>query len=100
MIADQCSADAGSEPSCWSVAWPEKLIVSPTFQVRLDVGESMTVVGAVLPTVMVVEAVSLAFWSSVARRLGWYTPDAAYVYDAVTPVASPNTPSPLRSHEY
>src|SRR5205814_2844339 len=69
-ISDQLSADAGSVPSCASVAWPEKLIVSPTFQVRLDVGESMIAVGAVLPTVTVVCAVSVAPWSSVTRRLG------------------------------
>ena len=70
MISDQLSADAGSVPSCASVAWPEKLIVSPTFQVRLDVGESMTAVGAVFPAVTVTDAVSLAPWSSVTRRLG------------------------------
>src|SRR5262245_59370643 len=48
MISDQLSADAGSVPSCASVAWPEKLIVSPTFQVRLEACESMTALGAVL----------------------------------------------------
>jgi hypothetical protein len=53
------------------VAWPEKLIVSPTFQVRLDVGESMTALGAVLPAVTVTDVVSVAPWSSVTRRLGW-----------------------------
>jgi hypothetical protein len=68
---DQLSADAGRVPSCASVAWPEKLIVSPTFQVRLDGGESMTATGAVLPAVTVTDAVSLAPWSSVTRRLGW-----------------------------
>jgi hypothetical protein len=42
--------------------------VSPTFQVRLDVGESMAAAGAVLPTVTVTAAVSLAPWLSVTRR--------------------------------
>jgi hypothetical protein len=69
MISDQLSADAGRVPSCASVAWPEKLIASPTFQVRLDEGESMTAAGAVLPAVMVTVAVSLAPWSSVTRRV-------------------------------
>src|ERR1043166_4462650 len=45
MMNDQLSRDAGSVPSCASVAWPEKGIVSPTFQVRLDEGESMTATG-------------------------------------------------------
>src|SRR5919197_6778741 len=69
-ITDQLSADAGSAPSCASVAWPEKLIGSPTFQVRLDGGVSTTAVGAVLPAVTVTVFVSLAPWSSVTRRLG------------------------------
>jgi len=71
MISDQLSADAGSVPSCVSVAWPEKLIASPTFQVTLGAGESMTVVGAVLPAVTVTDVVSLTPRSSVTRRLGW-----------------------------
>ena len=70
MITDQLSADAGSAPSCASVAWPEKVIVSPTFQVRLGEGVSMIVVGAVLPAVTATEPVSVAPWSSVTRRLG------------------------------
>jgi len=36
----------------------------------LDAGESMTALGAVLPTVTVTVAVSLAPWSSVTRRAG------------------------------
>jgi hypothetical protein len=49
------SAEAGRVPSWTSVAWPEKLMVLPTAQVRLDDGVSITGVGAVLPppTVMV-----------------------------------------------
>ena len=70
MMNDQLSCDGWSVPSCASVAWPEKLIVSPTFQVRLEVGESMTATGAVLPAVMVTDVVSVAPWSSVTRRLG------------------------------
>ena len=70
MITDQCRSAAGNVPSCASVAWPEKLIGSPTFQVRLGPGESMTAIGAVLPTVMVTCVVSIEPWSSVTRRLG------------------------------
>ena len=70
MISDQLSADAGSVPSCASLAWPEKLSVSPTFQVRLDAGASITAAGAVFPAVTVIAAVSVAPWSSVTRRLG------------------------------
>ena len=53
-------ADPGRVPSWTSVAWPEKLMVSPTAQVRLDVGVSITGVGAVLPppTVMVIGVLS------------------------------------------
>src|SRR5512133_110229 len=39
---DQLSADAGSVPSWASVAWPEKLMTSPTFHVMLDDGASIT----------------------------------------------------------
>jgi len=46
------------------------LIVSPTFQVTLEDGESMTATGAVLPAVTVMDVVSLAPRSSVTRRLG------------------------------
>src|SRR5215470_13183074 len=60
MISDQLSAEPDRGPSCASVAWPEKLIVSPTFQVRLEVGESITATGAVLPAVMMTDAVSVA----------------------------------------
>src|SRR5262245_42489372 len=99
MISDHVSAEAGSVGSCASVAWPEKLIVSPTFHVRVEAGESMTATGAVLPAVMVTEVVSLAPWSSVTRRLAVYTPAVVYVNVAVGVVASPNIPSPLRSQE-
>jgi hypothetical protein len=60
MISDQVRADAGRVPSCASVAWPEKLMVSPTAQVRLAEGVSITGVGAVLPgpTVMVIGALT------------------------------------------
>src|SRR6266700_8003398 len=64
-ISDHVRSDAGSVPSCASVACPENGIASPTFHVSVDAGESMTAVGAVLPTVMVTDAVSVAPWSSV-----------------------------------
>ena len=75
MIDVQLSAEAGSAPSCVSVAWPEKLIMSPTFQVRLDDGVSITALGAVLPTVIVFDAVSVAPRLSVTRSAAWYTPE-------------------------
>ena len=36
-------------PSCWSVAEPEKEIVSPTFHVVVEGGVFMVAVGGVLP---------------------------------------------------
>jgi hypothetical protein len=53
MIRDHVRSEAASDPSCWSVAEPEKEIVSPTFQVVVEEGESMVAVGAVLPALMV-----------------------------------------------
>jgi hypothetical protein len=58
-ISDQDSLVAGSVPSCGSLAWPEKPIVSPTVQVRVGAGVSMTAVGGELPAVIVTEAGSL-----------------------------------------
>ena len=55
-------------PSWASVACPEKLMTSPTFQVVAAAGASMVAVGAVLPTLMVTESVSEAPWLSVTRR--------------------------------
>jgi hypothetical protein len=40
-------------PSWASVAWPEKSILSPTFQVRLALGVSITGVGGVLLALIV-----------------------------------------------
>jgi len=42
------SADAGSVPSCWSVAEPENEIGSPTFHVSVGDGVEIVAVGAVL----------------------------------------------------
>src|SRR5919198_1726625 len=58
-ISDQSSLAAGTVPSCGSLAWPEKLIVSPTFQVSVGAGVSITAVGGELPAVIVTEAGSL-----------------------------------------
>ena len=49
------------------MAWPEKVIVWPTCQVRVALGLSMTATGAVLPTVIVTDAVLVAPRSSVTR---------------------------------
>src|SRR6476646_3733173 len=42
MASVQERADAGSVPSSGSVAWPEKVMRSPTFHVNDDAGVSMT----------------------------------------------------------
>src|SRR3954447_12503275 len=60
MIMSQLSAEAGSVPCCGSVAWPEKLTELPTCHVTVELGASMTAVGAVLPTVTVANAVPVA----------------------------------------
>ena len=60
MMRSHFSAEAGRVPSCASVAEPEKVRTSPTFQVVPAAGVVMVAVGAVLPTVMVTEAVSEA----------------------------------------
>ncbi len=64
---------AGSVPCCGSVAWPEKLMVSPTAQQGLvfgqAVGVSIKAVGGVLFTLMVTEVVLVALCLSVTLRL-------------------------------
>jgi hypothetical protein len=52
-------------PSCWSVAEPEKLMTSPTFQVVPAAGVAMVGVGGVLPTAIGTVSVSDAPWLSV-----------------------------------
>jgi hypothetical protein len=56
------------------VAWPEKAIVSPTFQVVLVTGVSMTAVGASLPGVTVTVLVWVAFNVSVTVSRAVYEP--------------------------
>jgi hypothetical protein len=58
-LTSQVRAPAGKLPSSASSAWPEKLITSPTFQVKLGEGVSMTAAGA-SPTVMSTDSVSVA----------------------------------------
>ena len=41
MTSDQDSFDAGRTPSSGSVADPEKEMTSPTFQVRVEAGETI-----------------------------------------------------------
>ena len=48
MTSSQLRAEAGSGPSSASVACPVKATVSPTFQVRLPAGASITGTGGVL----------------------------------------------------
>jgi hypothetical protein len=68
-IRSQDRADGGSGPSCASVALPANSITSFTPQVLRAAGAVMVAVGAVLPTVIVTDAVPEAPWLSVTRRL-------------------------------
>src|SRR5689334_15384315 len=102
--AEQCcsstshfSAVAGNAPSCGSVAWPVKVIGSPTFQVNPVAGVSMTAVGPPAPAVMGTVDVLLAPSVSVTLSRAVNVPFAAYVWLVVTPVAS-NVPSFSKSH--
>ena len=56
MITCHESALGGSAPSCGSVAWPEKVMVSLTFQVSVERGESTNAVGGAAPAVIVMGA--------------------------------------------
>ena len=69
MTSSQVRADAGRVPSCVSVAEPEKLMTSPTFQVVPAAGVLIDAVGAVLPTVMVTLSVPVAPAPSVTRSV-------------------------------
>src|SRR5919198_5690210 len=51
--------EAGSVPSSWSVALPEKLIGSPTFHVSVDAGEEIDGTGGVFPGGVVIGALTL-----------------------------------------
>src|SRR5947209_467068 len=55
----QLSREAGSVPSSGSVALPEKLIGSPTFQVRVDAGAEIVGTGGLLPALIVIGALTL-----------------------------------------
>jgi hypothetical protein len=69
-ITVHVSADAGSVPSCASVAEPEKLIVSPTFHVSVDDGVEIVGVGGVLFAVIVIGLETVeAPWLSVTCSL-------------------------------
>ena len=73
ITSDQVSLEGASAPSCWSVAEPEKEIVSPTFHVVLVSGALMVAVGGVLPALIVSGAsrVSEAPWPSLTLRPTW-----------------------------
>ena len=90
MSIVQDSADAGSVPSCASVAEPEKEIESPTFQVRLGFGVLITGTGAELLALIVIalEVVD-ARWLSVTRRRTLYEPGVWYVKVGLATVESP-----------
>src|ERR687884_2172468 len=55
-IIVQLSREAGSVPSSWSVALPEKLIGSPTFHVKVEAGEEIAGTGGVFSAVFVIGA--------------------------------------------
>src|ERR687892_41225 len=74
ITRDHESADAPSVP-CWaSLAWPENVMTSPTFQVVLAAGVSITAAGGVLPAEIVTDDVPLAPDGSVTRRPAVYVP--------------------------
>ena len=72
--------------------------MSPTFQVVLAAGVSITAVGGVLPAEIVTADVPVAPDGSVTRRVAVRVPGCVYVKLAVAEVASSNAPSPSRSH--
>ena len=62
-------AEAGSAPLWASVPVPENAMLSPTAQVVAAVGAVIVATGAVLPTVITIEAMSVAPLVSVTRSL-------------------------------
>src|SRR5690242_16460029 len=99
MSTDQCSAEGGSVPSSASVAPPENAIGSPTFQVVELVGRLIAGAGGVPLDATCTPATSDAPAASATRTRTFQTP-AANDLLTTAPVASPNAPSLLRSHEY
>ena len=67
MSSDQESAEAGRTPSFASVAEPEKLMVSSTFQVRVGAGEAIVATGGESPAVIRTDDVALDAPGSVTR---------------------------------
>src|SRR5262249_2990409 len=99
MRTDHERLDGGSGPSWASVAEPEKLMMSPTFQVDPLAGDWIVTVGGELPGVTVTNARPLAPSESVTWRPTNSVPAEEYVRVGATAVESPKTPSPFKSHE-
>src|SRR4051794_11597884 len=99
MISDHANADAGTFPSCLSVAEAENAITSPTFQVRVESGLPIVTTGGVLSawisTLVVDEAPKLSVTLSPTS-----TVPGPYVRVGFTTVESSYWPSPSRSHAY
>src|SRR5689334_21384616 len=93
----QDSALAGRFAPWPSVAWPLKLIVSPTFQVKLDAGVSITGNGRVSSTTMGTLVVPVSPPGSVTLRPTVCVPLVVNVTDVVAVVASLYWPSLSRS---
>ena len=99
MSNDHDSRVAASVPSSASVAWPEKAMVSPTFQLPAPVGASITGTGAVFggPTTIVAASVSNAPAWSVTRSRTVYSPLVVNARLVAAVAASSNAPSLSRS---
>src|SRR5919108_480031 len=86
----QLSREAGSVPSSWSVALPEKLIGSPTFHVSVDAGVLIVGTGGLFPALIVIGALMFdAPLLSVTIRCTVYVPDVVYVKLGFCAVESP-----------
>ena len=71
----QLRREAGSVPSSWSVALPEKAIGSPTFHVSVEAGEEIVGTGGLFPAAIVIGALTLeAPLLSVTWRRTVYVP--------------------------
>ncbi len=97
ILSVQSKAEAGSVPSCASVAVPVKSIWSPTDHVSEASGSEMVGTGALFPAEIVLNEVSVWPSLSVTFRPTLTFPTSVNVWSMVAPVPSSNWPSPSRS---
>jgi hypothetical protein len=85
-IRFQERAEAGSVPCCWSVAWPENEMRSPTLHVVPVAGVSIVAVAGVLFAEIVTGAlIADWFWLSVTRSFALYGPGCPRCRSAARP---------------